>query len=150
MSTTDSTNFLTETPRRPVGITVLAVLIVISGLLHLLTSIVVIMGSQSSEFVDTNYPDSGTGTVLWIGIFGVVLALAYLVVARGLLRGNRVARGLATVVTVLSLASAIFGLILNAGNLRWGSLGSAILAGFILYLLYSPKASAFFRANSTT
>lgn len=147
MSTSDSTTFLPESPRRPAAITVLAALIVISGILTLLTSIVLIVGSQSPEFVSSTYPNSGTGTVLWLGILGVILALAYLAVARGLLRGSGLARGLATVVTVLSLISAILGLIFNTGNLRWGSLGSGILAAFVLYLLHSPKANRFFRAH---
>jgi hypothetical protein len=85
--------------------------------------------------------------VLWLGIFGVAIALAYLAVARGLLRGNRLARTLATVVTVLSLLSAVLGLIFSTGSLRWGSLGSAILAAVVLYLLHSPKANAFFRSR---
>lgn len=147
MATTDSTGFLTESPRRPVAITVLAVLIVISGILNLLASIVLVVGSQSAEFVTNTFPHSGNGTVLWLGIFGVALALAYLAVARGLLRGNRPARTLATVVTVLSLLAAVLGLVFNTGNLRWGSLGSAVLAALVLYLLYSPKANAFFRSR---
>ena len=56
--------------------------------------------------------------------------------------------GLCTLVAGLSLAAGIYGFILHSGNLRWSSLGSALLAAFVLILLYSPKANAFFRSHA--
>ncbi|MET0863947.1 MAG: hypothetical protein ABWZ98_06395 [Nakamurella sp.] len=138
-------NFLNEPTRRPGGITLLAVLIVISGLLGLFGAIAVIIGRGNDEFVRNTSVSSGT--LLWVGIVGVIIALVYLAVARGLTRGSGLARGLCTLVAILSLASGIYGIFIHSGNLRWSSLGSAILAFFVLVLLYSPKANAFFASH---
>jgi hypothetical protein len=138
-------NFLNERAPRPAGVTVLAVLIVISGLLGLIASIAVIIGRSDDEFVASTSVDSAT--LLWVGITGVILALVYLAVARGLTRGSGLARGLTTFVAVLSLASGIYGAIIHSGNLRYSSISSALLAAIVLLLLYSPQANAFFRSR---
>ena len=131
--------------RRPAGITLLAVLIVVSGLLGLIGSIAVIIGRGNDDFVgDTGV---GSSTLLWVGIVGVVIAVVYLLVARGLTRGSGLARGLAALVAVLSLASGIYQAILQSGSLRWSAVVSALLALIVLLLLFSPRANAFFASH---
>jgi hypothetical protein len=131
--------------RRPGGITLLAVLIVVSGLLGLIGSIAVIIGRGNDDFVS----DTGVGssTLLWVGIVGVVIAVVYLLVARGLTRGSGLARGLAALVAVLSLASGIYQAIIQSGSLRWSAVVSALLALIVLLLLFSPRANAFFASH---
>ena len=131
--------------RRPGGITLLAVLIVVSGLLGLIGSIAVIIGRGNDDFVrDTGV---GPGTLLWVGIVGVIIAVVYLLVARGLTRGSGLARGLAALVAVLSLASGIYQAIIQSGSLRWSAIVSALLALIVLSLLFSPRANAFFGSH---
>ena len=131
--------------RRPAGITLLAVLIVVSGLLGLIGSIAVIIGRGNDDFVkDTGV---GSSTLLWVGIVGVIIAVVYLLVARGLTRGSGLARGLAALVAVLSLASGIYQAIIQSGSLRWSAIVSAVLALIVLSLLFSPRANAFFRSH---
>ena len=131
--------------RRPGGITLLAVLIVVSGLLGLIGSIAVIIGRGNDDFVQ----DAGVGssTLLWVGIVGVIIAVVYLLVARGLTRGSGLARGLAALVAALSLASGIYQAIIQSGSLRWSAIVSAVLALIVLSLLFSPRANAFFRSH---
>ena len=131
--------------RRPGGITLLAVLIVVSGLLGLIGSIAVIIGRGNDDFVS----DTGVGssTLLWVGIVGVIIAVVYLLVARGLTRGSGLARGLAALVAVLSLASGIYQAIIQSGSLRWSAIVSALLALIVLLLLFSPRANAFFASH---
>ena len=131
--------------RRPGGITLLAVLIVVSGLLGLIGSIAVIIGRGNDDFVS----DTGVGssTLLWVGIVGVIIAVVYLLVARGLTRGSGLARGLAALVAVLSLASGIYQAIIQSGSLRWSAIVSALLALIVLMLLFSPRANAFFASH---
>jgi len=135
-----------QTPaRRPAGITLLAVLIVVSGLLGLIGSIAVIIGRGNDDFVrDTGV---GSSTLLWVGIVGVIIAVVYLLVARGLTRGSGLARGLAALVAVLSLASGIYQTIIQSGSLRWSAVVSALLALIVLLLLFSPRANAFFASH---
>ena len=131
--------------RRPGGITLLAVLIVVSGLLGLIGSIAVIIGRGNDDFVrDTGV---GSSTLLWVGIVGVIIAVVYLLVARGLTRGSGLARGLAALVAVLSLASGIYQAIIHTGSLRWSAIVSALLALIVLSLLFSPRANAFFGSH---
>jgi hypothetical protein len=131
--------------RRPGGITLLAVLIVVSGLLGLIGSIAVIIGRGNDDFVrDTGV---GSSTLLWVGIVGVIIAVVYLLVARGLTRGSGLARGLAALVAVLSLASGIYQAIIQSGSLRWSAIVSALLALIVLLLLFSPRANAFFASH---
>ena len=131
--------------RRPAGITLLAVLIVVSGLLGLIGSIAVIIGRGNDDFVgDTGV---GSSTLLWVGIVGVIIAVVYLLVARGLTRGSGLARGLAALVAVLSLASGIYQTIIQSGSLRWSAVVSALLALIVLLLLFSPRANAFFASH---
>jgi hypothetical protein len=131
--------------RRPGGITLLAVLIVVSGLLGLIGSIAVIIGRGNDDFVrDTGV---GSSTLLWVGIVGVIIAVVYLLVARGLTRGSGLARGLAALVAVLSLASGIYQAIIQSGSLRWSAVVSALLALIVLLLLFSPRANAFFASH---
>jgi hypothetical protein len=138
-------NFLGDRAPRPGGVTLLAVLIVISGVLGLIGSVIVIIGRGDSDFVNSTSVSSDT--LLWVGVIGVINALVYLAVARGLTRGSGLARGLCTLVAILSLAAGIYGVIIHSGNLRWSSLSSALLAVIVLILLYSPKANAFFAAH---
>ena len=130
--------------RRPGGITLLAVLIVVSSL-GLIGSIAVIIGRGNDDFVQ----DAGVGssTLLWVGIVGVIIAVVYLLVARGLTRGSGLARGLAALVAVLSLASGIYQAIIQSGSLRWSGIVSAVLALIVLSLLFSPRANAFFGSH---
>jgi hypothetical protein len=108
-------------------VTLLAVLIVISGLLGLFGSIAVIIGRGSDEFVRSSGVQSGT--LLWVGVVGVIIALVYLAVARGLTRGSGLARGLAALVAVLSLASGCYQAIISTGSLRYSAIVSAVLGG---------------------
>ena len=141
-----SSSSVSGRPRRPGGVTLLAVLIVISGLLGLIGSIAVIIGRSNDDVLRNTSVSSGT--LLWVGIVGVIIALVYLAVARGLTRGSGLARGLATLVAVLSLASAVYQALIQSGNLRYGAIFSGVLALIVLLLLYSPKANAFFAARS--
>ena len=141
---TDS-NFLGDRAPRPGGVTLLAVLIVISAVLGLIGSVIVIVARNDSDFVNSTSVSSDT--LLWVGVIGLLNALLYLAVARGLTRGSGLARGFTTLVAILSLAGGVYGFIIHSGNLRWSSLSSALLAVIVLVLLYSPKANAFFASR---
>lgn len=131
--------------RRPGGVTLLAVLIVISGLLQLMVAIGVLIARGDSEFV--RQTGVSQGAWLWVGIVGIVIAIVYLLVARGLMRGNALARGLATLSALLSLATGLWGVVTYGGNLQWSSILSVAVALIVLGLLWSSRASAFFRSR---
>ncbi len=111
---------------RPVGVTVIAVITWINGLIGIISGIFGLI--------------AGAGTVAWITLALGVITLA---VGAGLLNGSNVARVIATIVFVLNVAGAIY-LLFNGGTL-WSAIGTGGLSLLALILLYTGKSNAFFR-----
>jgi hypothetical protein len=116
---------------RPFGVSLLTVIIVISGVLGIVAGIVALL-----DFGDTVGLISA-GLLLLVG-------LIYLLVARGLWNGSSGARLVVAIVTVLSLLNGLW-LLFTAAGQRWSGLFSAVVALIILAILYSRRASEFFR-----
>jgi uncharacterized membrane protein HdeD (DUF308 family) len=120
---------------RPFIVTLLGVIIIIFGILGIIGGV---LGLFSSEWL--------------IALITIILGLIYVIVARGLFSGSGGARLLIAIVTVLHLIVGIWQIITFWSSSAWGArffegLIQAIIALFILLLLYTPKASAFFRSN---
>lgn len=115
---------------RPFGVSLLTVIIVISGILGLIAGIVALL----------NFNDN---VGLISALILVAVSVIYLLVARGLWNGSGGARLVVAIVTVLSLLNGVW-MLFTASGQRWSGLGSAIVAIIILAILYSRKASAFF------
>ena len=121
---------------RPFIVTLLGVIIIIFGILGIIAGI-------GGLF-------SGTGWL--IALITIILGLIYVLVARGLFRGSGGARFIIAIVTVLHLLTGIWEMITFWSNAAWGArffegLIQSIIALFILLLLYTPKATAFFKSN---
>jgi len=50
-------------------------------------------------------------------------------------------------VTVVNIVGGLWLLVAHPGAARWSTLASILLGVIVLAILYSPKASAFFRSN---
>ncbi len=90
-------------------------------------------------------PAAGFGSAkMWAGIFGLAMAVLQLVVGIGLLTLKRWAWTLAVVVTGLTLAEGIVGMI-GGGLIAFccGGLGIVIPAGVIVYLFQGHVRKAF-------
>lgn len=134
---------------RPTGVTIIAILNIISGIVMLagglgLAAIGSILPTMSA--VDPNASGQlaiagllGVGGVAVGGIL-IILGIISFVVAWGLLKG----RGWAwTVTAVLAVISIIMGIVsLAAGN--FGSIVNIIISGVVLYYLYRPHVKAYF------
>ena len=90
---------------------------------------------------------SGSSAALWLGILLIVVGVVYLLVAKGLAGGNGFARLLVGAVTIVNIAAGLWLLFTHPGNARWSALGGVVLGVIVLAILYSPRASAFFRTN---
>jgi hypothetical protein len=130
--------------RRPGLVTLLVVLVVIGGILSILAGIVVIVAwnspAESELVVETGSSNAG----LIVGIISIAVGLLYLFVARGLARGNKGARLVVAIVSVLSVASGLYLALTQDGNARVSGWSSVVWGVVILAILYSPKANAFF------
>ncbi len=112
---------------RPIGITIIAILMIISGILFLI---------------------GGTGLVVFIPPIGVpliIIGIANLVVAWGLLKG----KGWAWIVTLIVTGISI---ILNAISIASGNVGAIvgiIINAVIIYYLYRPNVKSYFGRTSS-
>ena len=117
---------------RPGGVTLVAVIAWINGLLALIAGIIVLTAGGG---------DAALATVGWVQ---VIIGVITILVGIGLLRGNNLSRILATIVFVLNLGSAIYVMFAAPGQL-WSAIISGLLAIIGLVLLYSARANEFFR-----
>lgn len=123
---------MATTARRPVLVTVLVVLVVLSGIGDIIAGIIAISAS-------------GTGS----GVVAIVIGLVYLAVAKGLLDGRNWARMVAAVVAAVNLLFAILAMVNGGGSASQGpSIGSGVLGLIILVILFTPKANEFFGSRS--
>lgn len=115
---------------RPVGVTVVGILIVIAGILGI---VVGVLGFLSGETL-------GWGVLVLV--LSIVIGVIYLLVAKGIFNGNSISRLIVGIVTVIGLISGIFSLFVNFGS----GVVQIIWSVVILALLYSGRAKEFFSA----
>lgn len=129
------------TARRPGLVTLVVVLVVISGILGLLGGILLlVVGIGTGVDVD----GMSGGVIIALAIFAIIVGIIYLVVAKGLSNGNPVSRIIVAVVTVLHLIGNIYTAFARTDNTRYNALGSIIVSVLLLVILFSPKANEFF------
>jgi len=128
-------------PKRPLGVTIVAVLAILSGAFDVIGGIVLLAGQGDTELAEAF---GGAGMLITVAAVSIIIGVAMLLIAIGLLRGNAVARMAATVVQVFSLVMSVW-----VGIAQPSSLGteipSALLAIAVLILLWSGEASRYFR-----
>jgi hypothetical protein len=137
---------MTLPTRRPGLVTLLLILVVIEGLFSIFVGLVLVF-TRDSVTVTGDVQTSSSSVALWLGILLIVIGVVYLLIARGLATGNNFSRLLVAVVTVVNIAAALWLLFTHPGGARWSTVGSILLGVIVLAILYSPKASAFFRTN---
>jgi hypothetical protein len=121
--------------QRPGGVTLVAVIVWIQGLLTLIGGIIALIGAFA--------PGAVGGAFLAVAIISIIIGIITIAVGFGLLRGSNGARILTTIVLVISLATAIFSMF--ATNSFWSQVVSALLAVIGLILLYTQRANEYFR-----
>ena len=131
--------------RRPAGVTLLVVLIVIGGILQIVAGIILILGHKNATVLRESHRSSDF--LFALGIVGAVLGIIYLLVSRGLATGNGFARFIVGLISLISLAGGVWAAVTQHGNVRGQGIASTIVGFIVLALLYSPKANAFFRTN---
>jgi hypothetical protein len=128
--------------RRPAGVTLVAVLIWISGGLDIISGIILLTQSGDPEM---NVRFAGQTGFFSVGVTSIVLGAIAIIVAIGLWRGNTAARMIITVIEVLSIIGSLFLAIAYIGEPigEWIGIVVSLVA---VILLWSRKASEFFNA----
>lgn len=117
---------------RPFGVTLIGILMVISALGALISSVIALFDPELRD---------GFGIISIVVM--IVIALVYLLLAKGILNGNSFARFIVVIFTVLQLLNGIWRMIFEPG-LRLAGIVQAVIALVILALLFSRKSAYFF------
>ena len=143
-----------EIKKRPIGVTIIAILIIIGGILLLLAGIGVI--AVGSLFISQII---GLGFVI-IGAIILAVGIGYIVVSYGLLKGKRWSWTITMVLLFIGIAINVVSIIIF-GYLTFdtdtssfltsnsGSIAGIIISVIILYYLYRPHVKSYFGKMST-
>jgi hypothetical protein len=131
--------------RRPFGVTLLVILIVINGLIAVIGGLVLAIQHDDRDVI--RQTEVSSDNLLVYGISLVVAGAIYLLIARGLAAGGGISRFLVGAFSLLNLIAGIWVAVEKDGQLQTQGIVSAVISGVVLLLLYSPRANAFFRTN---
>ena len=106
---------------RPLGVTIIAILLILGGLVWLVSGLILL--------------------IILVGIVFLALGIAYLVMAYGLLKGRGWAWTISLILSGIGIVAGIYHITQN--NLG-GAIVSFIINVVIIYYLYRPNVKAFF------
>ncbi len=140
---------------RPMGVTIIAILNIISGIIMLAGGAGLAAAGSVLPTMTTINPNAG-GQMALTGMLGagavavgavlIILGIISFVVAWGLLKGKGWAW---TVTLILSIISFIMGIISVAGG-NVGGIVNVIISGVVIYYLYRPYVKAYFGKTATS
>lgn len=164
---------LDQKMERPLGVTVIAILVVIGGVMSLFggISLVIVGALLSTSFTDVSTSSPFIGSlfgVLSAGLGAVLLivGIGYIIMSYGLLKGKGWAWTITIILTLIGIAiniiSAITGGVSNMSTINnmngasnsfaYGIIGSVIgiaISVAIIYYLYRPRVKLFFGKTSS-
>jgi hypothetical protein len=127
---------------RPAGVTLVAVLTWISGLLDIISGSLLLFQTSVSATVEQF---GGASQLIASALLTILIGVVIIVVAIGLLRGNNASRVVITIFQMLSIIGSVFlAIAYPAGAI--GEYFSIAVAVIVLILLWTGRANAYFRA----
>jgi hypothetical protein len=126
---------------RPGGVTLVAVLTWIVGLLDVLAGTILLFQTSVAATVEEF---GGASQLIATAIFQIFVGVVIIAIAGGLLRGSPSARIVVTVFQVLSIMGGVFLAIAYPAGAIGEYIGIAISL-VIIFLLWTGRANAFFR-----
>ncbi|MCP2638099.1 hypothetical protein K0817_016220 [Microbacterium sp. HD4P20] len=116
--------------QRPVGVTIVAIIAWLSGLIQIIASIFVIIAGLVITPV---------ALIAW---FSLAIGIITLIVGVGLWKGNSTARTVATIVFIINIVLEVLGMF--NGESLWSAISGSILSIIGLILLYTRSAREYF------
>jgi len=130
------------TQHRPTGITIIAILMIIGGIILLFTGITPLFLGPLISIDISDYQFSQLGLLITIGGLVLVgLGIASLIVSWGLLKGKRWARTITLIISIIAIIFAITSLISSEDFIH---VISIIIYGIIIYYMFTNKVKLFF------
>jgi hypothetical protein len=133
--------------RRPVGVSIVAVLLAVQSIIAVLFGIGLIVERNNSSLLE--HIDRSSDTILTYGIFAVVWAVVGLAVAWGLWTGKNPARILAGIVEVAQVAGGVYMLFGWSGHYLWQGVWQIAIALLVLWILFNRRADDFFAGRAS-
>jgi hypothetical protein len=126
---------------RPGGVTLVAVLAWISGLLDVIGGTLLLFQTSVAATVEQF---GGESQLIASALLEILLGVVVIVVAIGLLRGNNASRIVITIFQILSIVGSVFlAIAYPAGAIA--EYFSIAVAAIVLLLLWTRSATAYFR-----
>jgi hypothetical protein len=126
---------------RPGGVTLVAVLTWISGLLDIIGGSLLLFQTSVEATVEQF---GGPSQLIASALLTILIGVVVIVVAVGLLRGNNASRVVITIFQILSIVGSVFlAIAYPAGAIA--EYFSIAVAAIVLILLWTGRASSFFR-----
>ena len=130
------------TQRRPTGITIIAVLMIIGGLVLLFTGITPLFLGPLISIDISDYQINQLGLLITLGGLVLVgLGIASFIVSWGLLKGKGWARTITLIISIIAIIFAIISLISSEDFIH---VISIIIYGIIIYYMFTDKVKLFF------
>ena len=127
---------------RPGGVTLVAVLTWISGLLDVISGSLLLFQTSVDATVEQF---GGASQLIASALLTILIGVVVIVVAIGLLRGNNASRVVITIFQILSIIGSVFlAIAYPAGAIA--EYFSIAVAAIVLILLWTGRASSFFRS----
>jgi hypothetical protein len=127
---------------RPGGVTLVAVLTWISGLLDIISGSLLLFQTSVDATVEQF---GGASQLIASALLTILIGVVVIVVAIGLLRGNNASRVVITIFQMLSIIGSVFlAIAYPAGAIA--EYFSIAVAAIVLILLWTGRASSFFRS----
>ena len=127
--------------QRPTGITVIAILMIIGGIILLFTGLTPLFLGPIISF-DSDIAASQLGLLITIaGLVLVAEGIASLIVSWGLLKGKAWARVITLIISIIAIIFAIITLVSSEDLIH---IISVIIYGLIIYYMFTKKVKTFF------
>ena len=127
---------------RPLGITVIVVIMWIQGLLGIVGGLITFFERNNNDLVD--HYSASSGTLGAIGIALIVIGLITILLAQALSRGSAGVQLFVGLISAFNLGVAIWGLIALAGTGRVNAIVQGVIAAVVLYILFNRDSQEFF------
>ena len=130
------------TQHRPTGITIIAILMIIGGLILLFNGITPLFLGPLISIDISDYQISQLGILITIGGLVLVgLGIASFIVSWGLLKGKGWARTITLIISIIAIIFAIISLISSEDLIH---IIEIIIYGIIIYYMFTKKVKLFF------
>ena len=127
---------------RPGGVTLVSVLAMISGVLDIISGSLLLFQTSAEATVEQF---GGESQLIASALFMILVGVVVTVVAIGLLRGNNASRIIITIFQMISIIGSVFLAIAYPPG-AIAEYFSIAVAVIVLFLLWTRRASAFFRS----